>query len=116
MIFPRCNRIGDSGKELITDHVVLRRDMTSVQVQNATSGAGVGGRNTEEHSPPGPRIPFGKFLAVLELTIKNIDRTAPTTGALQVTVVIKGGNNEQFNGGKQGVCFGRGETEGSCRG
>lgn len=103
IIHPRCEGVEDSGEELIIDHVVLRGDMTGAQVQNSANGAGVGGRDPEEHTTTGPRTPFGKFLTVLERRVKNINRAAPNTGALKMAVVVKGGASEQFDRGKQGV-------------
>jgi hypothetical protein len=84
----------DGGKFITEDNMILRRNVTCFQVEDQGVQRRVFRRETNEHSFPSTRRPFGNAFAILEMRIQNVDRASENMSSPKIRVIGAGARPE----------------------
>jgi hypothetical protein len=84
----------DGGKFIIEDNVILRRNVTCFQVGDQGALRRVFRTETNEHSFPGTRRPFGNVFAIMEMRIQNVDMASKNMSFPKIRVIGAGARPE----------------------
>jgi hypothetical protein len=77
----------DSVKLVIEHYMVLRRDLSSAEVEDQRDKRGVLHWETNKHTQPGTCLPLGDALSILESRVQNIHWAAKDMWATKVRMV-----------------------------
>ena len=103
----RINKVSNSSKVIVTNIVILWRNITSRQIEYARNGRGMCWRIAKIQTSARSSFPFRQFLAILELGVKYVGWTTPYMHVAEHVIIGKACPSEKLERGDLRVAPGK---------